>query len=154
MRIDKDDPNKARSPGFASLAKADASKQTPTVRFAQDARERIESRRRFLLSAAAGSAILAFGGYYMLTDNSLPNAARAQVRPDGRPRLPPGQRVIERLRAMGGQEGDLMPRNFTLSISGAVDWTLSWTAGGLVFLAVSGLFMLKGRQGVLGWRGL
>lgn len=27
-------------------------------------------------------------------------------------------------------------------------------AGGLIFLALSGLFMLKGRQGVLGWRGL
>lgn len=35
-------------------------------------------------------------------------------------------------------------------------WTLfaDLFAGGLVFLAVSGLFMLKGRQGVLGWRGL
>lgn len=36
----------------------------------------------------------------------------------------------------------------------------AWTAfsdvfaGGLVFLALSGLFMLRGRQGVLGWRGL
>jgi hypothetical protein len=35
-------------------------------------------------------------------------------------------------------------------------WTLfaDLFAGGLIFLAVSGLFMLKGRQGVLGWRGL
>ncbi len=35
-------------------------------------------------------------------------------------------------------------------------WTLfsDVFAGGLVFLALSGLFMLRGRQGVLGWRGL
>lgn len=35
-------------------------------------------------------------------------------------------------------------------------WTLfaDLFAGALVFLALSGLFMLRGRQGVLGWRGL
>jgi len=39
---------------------------------------------------------------------------------------------------------------------GKAAWTLfsDAFAGALVFLAISGLFMLKGRQGVLGWRGL
>jgi len=101
--------------------KTPADSDAPPIRFAQDARDRIESRRRFLLGAAAGTAVVAFGGYYVLTDNSLTNAARGQVRPDGRPRLPPGQRVIERLRAMGGQEGDPAPRNFELKVSGAVE---------------------------------
>ena len=32
--------------------------------------------------------------------------ARAEKRPDGRPRLPPGQRMLEYLRPMGGDEGD------------------------------------------------
>ena len=117
MRIQKHDPNDAAP-----------------VRFAQAARERIESRRRFILGAAAGTALVALGGYYVLTDSSLTNAARAQVRPDGRPRLPPGQRVIERLRAMGGQEGDPAPRNFTLSISGAVEAPFSIDFRGLMAL--------------------
>lgn len=39
---------------------------------------------------------------------------------------------------------------------GKAAWTIfsDAFAGALVFLALSGLFMLKGRQGVLGWRGL
>lgn len=87
----------------------------------QAARERLESRRRFILGATAGTAVAVLGGWFVLTDRSLTNAARAQTRPDGRPRLPPGQRVIERLKPMGGQEGDPSPRNFRLAISGAVE---------------------------------
>lgn len=87
----------------------------------KDERARVEDRRRFILTAAAGTAVAALGGWYLLSDNSLTRAARAQTRPDGRPRLPPGQRVIERLRPMGGEEGDPAPRNFTLRVHGAVD---------------------------------
>jgi DMSO/TMAO reductase YedYZ molybdopterin-dependent catalytic subunit len=111
VRIDDDgpfDPRRDKPP-------------TKTDARSAEARRRLEERRRFILTATAGTAVAAFGGWFVLSDNSLTSAARAQVRPDGRPRLPPGQRVIERLRAMGGREGDPAPRNFTLTISGAVD---------------------------------
>jgi DMSO/TMAO reductase YedYZ molybdopterin-dependent catalytic subunit len=78
-------------------------------------------RRNFIKSAAAGSALMALGGaLFRLAADDLTKQARAEKRPDGRPRLPPGQRVIEQLRPMGGQEGDGDIRTFKLRVHGAV----------------------------------
>ena len=50
-------------------------------------------RRQFLKSAAAGTAMMAFGGALLrIAADDLTRSARAENRPDGRPRLPPGQR--------------------------------------------------------------
>lgn len=76
-------------------------------------------RREFIRSAAAGTAFLAFGGALVrLAANDLTRAARAEMRPDGRPRLPPGQRMIEFLRPMGGDEGDGRADSFRLKVHG------------------------------------
>ena len=78
------------------------------------------SRRSFIKSAVAGTAMLGFGGALMrLAADDVTRAARAENRADGRPRLPPGQRVIEFLRPMGGDEGDGKTETFRLKVHGA-----------------------------------
>ncbi|MEX1365878.1 MAG: molybdopterin-dependent oxidoreductase [Nannocystaceae bacterium] len=79
------------------------------------------ARREFLTRAASGTVITALaGGLYMISD-SLTREAKAQTREDGRPRLPPGQRVIERLKPMGGSPGDPSRGAFRLKVHGEVD---------------------------------
>ncbi|HEY5374598.1 MAG TPA: molybdopterin-dependent oxidoreductase [Polyangiaceae bacterium] len=82
--------------------------------------EKTLARRRFIQGAGAGTVILALGGVYVLSD-ALTREARAQTRPDGRPRLPPGQRVIEALRPMGGEPGDPSPSAYRLHVHGEVE---------------------------------
>jgi DMSO/TMAO reductase YedYZ molybdopterin-dependent catalytic subunit len=78
-------------------------------------------RRRFLRTAAAGTALVALGGaLYRVAADDLTREARAQRRSDGRPRLPPGQRVIQRLKDMGGNPGDGQARSFRLRVHGRV----------------------------------
>jgi DMSO/TMAO reductase YedYZ molybdopterin-dependent catalytic subunit len=78
-------------------------------------------RRSFLKSAAAGTALVALGGaLYRIASDDMTRKARAESRPDGKKRLPPGQRVIENLRTMGGAEGDGQARTFRLRVHGAV----------------------------------
>lgn len=82
--------------------------------------ERLKQRRRFLTQAATGTVIAAFGGLYVLSDG-LTRSARAETRKDGRPRLPPGQRVIQALKPMGGEPGDPSPSRFRLRVHGEVE---------------------------------
>lgn len=82
--------------------------------------EKSLARRRFIQSAGAGTAILALGGVYVLSDD-LTREAQAQTRADGRPRLPPGQRVIQALRPMGGEPGDPSPGAYRLRVHGEVE---------------------------------
>jgi DMSO/TMAO reductase YedYZ molybdopterin-dependent catalytic subunit len=75
------------------------------------------ARREFFRTAARGSLVIALGGAtYVITDD-LTREARA----DGRPRLPPGQRVISQLKPMGGEPGDPSTKSFRLKISGEVE---------------------------------
>jgi DMSO/TMAO reductase YedYZ molybdopterin-dependent catalytic subunit len=79
-------------------------------------------RRTFLRAAAAGTVIMALGGAaYVFADTEEERRAREERRSDGKPRLPPNQYLIHRLRPMGGEEGDPSPGNFRLSISGEVE---------------------------------
>jgi len=76
-------------------------------------------RRQFIRSAAIGTAFTAVGGTLMrIAAEDLTRQARAEKRADGRERLPPGQRVLESLRAMGGEEGDGEVKNFRLVVHG------------------------------------
>ena len=78
-------------------------------------------RRAFIKTAAAGTALMAVGGALArLAADDLTKKARAEKRSDGRPRLPPGQRVIEYLRPMGGDEGDGDIKTFKLKVHGLV----------------------------------
>lgn len=78
-------------------------------------------RRQLLRSAAAGTALLALGGaLYRIAADDLTRKARAEKRTDGRARLPPGQRVIEKLKDMGGDPGDGQAKSFRLRVHGHV----------------------------------
>jgi DMSO/TMAO reductase YedYZ molybdopterin-dependent catalytic subunit len=52
-------------------------------------------------------------------EERLTRSARAEDRGDGRKRLPPGQRALEALRAMGGDEGDGDVKSWKLRVHGA-----------------------------------
>jgi DMSO/TMAO reductase YedYZ molybdopterin-dependent catalytic subunit len=82
--------------------------------------EQALARRRFIQTAASGTVVLALGGVYVLSDE-LTREAKAQTRSDGRPRLPPGQRVIQALRPMGGEPGDASPSAYRLRVYGEVE---------------------------------
>ena len=92
--------------------------------------ERLLARRRFIREAAAGTALIAFGGGLFVLADDLTRSARAEARSDGRPRLPPGQRVISRLKPMGGDAGDPSPGAFRLKVHGEVEapFTLTFAA--------------------------
>lgn len=79
-------------------------------------------RRIFVKSVTAGTVIVALGGGgYCLANEEEEKKARATPRPDGRPRLPPGQFLLKKIRAMGGTEGDPSPGAWKLTISGDVE---------------------------------
>ena len=81
---------------------------------------RILERRRFLKNAAAGTLLVALGGgSYVVAAADDPRAKTP--RPDGRPRLPPGQRIIDALKPIGGDPGDVNPANFHLHVHGEVE---------------------------------
>lgn len=85
-----------------------------------EARRR-EDRRRFIRLAGAGTVVAALGAWYLLAEDEQTKAARAETLPDGRPRLPPGQKVINYLKPMGGRQGSPDKSDFRLKIHGAVD---------------------------------
>jgi DMSO/TMAO reductase YedYZ molybdopterin-dependent catalytic subunit len=80
------------------------------------------SRRTFVRSAAVGTVVVALGGAtYCLASEADERKARETKRPDGRPRLPPNQYLLTRLRPMGGQEGDPSPGAWRLKVHGEVE---------------------------------
>jgi DMSO/TMAO reductase YedYZ molybdopterin-dependent catalytic subunit len=80
------------------------------------------SRRTFLQALGAGSTVIALGGAaHVLADDEATRRARASKRPDGRPRLPPEQHLLQRIRPMGGEQGDPSPGRARLRISGEVE---------------------------------
>lgn len=79
--------------------------------------------RRLALGLLAGGAVLSVLGYRAFVPgegDARVRTARQAVRPDSRPRLPPGQQVIRALRPMGGHAGSPDPSAWTLRVSGAV----------------------------------
>lgn len=79
-----------------------------------------EERRRFIRLAASGTALAVLGGSYLISDQ-LTRVAQAQTRPDGKPRLPPGQRVLKAWKPMGGEPGDPSLEHFRLQVHGEVE---------------------------------
>lgn len=100
----------------------------------RNALERLQARRRFIQRATAGSVIAALGGAYVFSDE-LTRSARAESRGDGRPRVPPGQRVIARLKAMGGEPSDTSASKYRLRVHGEVEAPFELTLAELVQLA-------------------
>lgn len=92
-------------------------------------------RRQFVKTAAAGTALMALGGTLVrIAADDITREARADKRPDGRPRLPPGQRAIDALRPMGGEEGNGDVRAFRLKVHGLVDKPFEVDYAGLLKL--------------------
>ena len=78
-------------------------------------------RRSFVKSLTCGTVVMALGGgAYVYANDDQTRMARDQKLPDGRVRLPPGQSVIERLRPMGGEEGDGSLASYRLKVFGEV----------------------------------
>lgn len=84
------------------------------------ARQQMDRRRLLQLSAGAVGVVALAGWYFRVADNEETAVVRNEVRPDGRPRLPPNQRVIKALNPMGGTEGDPNPSSFHLRVYGLV----------------------------------
>jgi DMSO/TMAO reductase YedYZ molybdopterin-dependent catalytic subunit len=79
------------------------------------------SRRTFL--AAAGGAIVSIGlpGIFVQLTDAEQQALAADIRPDGRPRLPPGQIAVKKIRDMGGSPGTATVADWTLRVHGEVE---------------------------------
>ena len=79
------------------------------------------NRRVFLTGVTAGTLVLALGGgTYVCASEADEERARQMKRPDGRPRLPPSQYLLSRLRPMGGIQGDPSPGHWKLQVHGEV----------------------------------
>lgn len=91
-------------------------------------------RRQFIKNAAAGTGLIALGGglFHFLSDDA--SAAGAELRPDGRPRLPPGQRILQKLKPMGGDPSDGDVKTFSLTVHGAVKKPFTVDYAGLLKL--------------------
>ena len=79
------------------------------------------SRRTFL--ASAGGTIVSIGlpGVFIKLTDAKQRALAANTRPDGRPRLPPGQEAVEKIQDMGGTPGTATVANWSLRIHGEVE---------------------------------
>jgi DMSO/TMAO reductase YedYZ molybdopterin-dependent catalytic subunit len=93
----------------------------------EQALKELLARRRFIQRAGAGALTVAFGGMLCYFADDLTGTARAETRGDGRPRLPPGQRVLQRLKPMGGDPGNPNPSQFRLRVHGDVEKPFSVT---------------------------
>jgi DMSO/TMAO reductase YedYZ molybdopterin-dependent catalytic subunit len=78
------------------------------------------TRREFM--AAAGGTVVSIGlpGVFVKLMDSGNRAMAAQLRPDGRPRIPPGQHAVKALRNMGGRQRDEDASGWRLKISGDI----------------------------------
>lgn len=94
----------------------------------------LRSRRRFVREAAIGTTLVALGGLYVFAEPAV--GEDAEKRPDGRPRVPPGQRVLKALKPMGGEPGSALRQDFRLTLSGEVEQPLTLDYGQLLELDV------------------
>ena len=78
------------------------------------------SRRTFL--AKAGGSVVSIGlpGIFVKLMDLENLALAAEMRPDGRPRLPPSQQAVKKIIDMGGVEGTTDSMNWRLQIHGEV----------------------------------
>jgi DMSO/TMAO reductase YedYZ molybdopterin-dependent catalytic subunit len=78
------------------------------------------SRRTFL--AQAGGSVVSIGlpGIFVKLMDLENLALAAEMRPDGRPRLPPSQQAVKKIIDMGGVQGAADSKNWRLQIHGEV----------------------------------
>ena len=85
------------------------------------------TRREFV--AAAGGSVVAIGlpGVFAKLLDHENEALAAELRPDGKPRIPPGQHAVKTLSDMGGVPGVGKVPTWRLEIAGAVEKPLTLT---------------------------
>jgi len=85
------------------------------------------SRRDFM--AAAGGRIISIGlpGVFIKLMDADNQALAGDLRPDGRPRIPPGQHAVESIRNMGGDAGVGRGPEWRLEIQGEVQKPMTLT---------------------------
>ncbi|MDB4441939.1 molybdopterin-dependent oxidoreductase [bacterium] len=92
------------------------------------------TRRDFM--AAAGGTLVSIGlpGVFVKLMDSENRALAAELRPDGRPRIPPGQHAVKALPNMGGTRGAKTVADWRLEIGGEVARPLTLTYAELMDL--------------------
>ena len=117
------------------------------------------TRREFM--SAAGGTIVSIGmpGVFVKLMDSANRAVAAQLRPDGRPRIPPGQHAVKALPNMGGRQQDENVPEWRLTITGEVEKPMTLMISDLMELkhfdlicdvhCVTGWTLLDSR-----WRGI
>jgi DMSO/TMAO reductase YedYZ molybdopterin-dependent catalytic subunit len=78
--------------------------------------------RRVFLAAAAGAAVgIGLPGLFATLGEARLREVSETLRPDGRPRIPPGQTAVERIEDMGGKPGSPRTEDFRLRVHGEVE---------------------------------
>ena len=107
------------------------------------------TRRKFM--AAAGGTIVSIGlpGVFVKMMDSENRALAAQVRADGRSRIPPGQHAVQALPNMGGVKGPGNVPDWRLAIDGEVQNPVS--LGFLDLMKLKQVDLTCDVQCVTGW---
>ncbi len=79
------------------------------------------SRRGFLAKAGGSVVSISLPGVFVKLLDLKNRALAGEKRPDGRPRLPPGQLAVEKIIDMGGIQGATEIPNWKLKIHGEVE---------------------------------
>lgn len=83
--------------------------------------ENLFSRRVFLAVAAGTVVSISLPGVFASVGEARQQELAEALRPDGRPRVPPGQTALERIEDMGGRPGSPRPEDFRLRVHGEVE---------------------------------
>ncbi len=78
------------------------------------------SRREFLATAGGSAIRIGLPGLFVRLTDMEKRAYAAQLRPDGRSRIPPGQEAVKALYDMGGTPGPGRIPDWQLSVTGEV----------------------------------
>ncbi len=117
------------------------------------------TRREFM--ATTGGTVVSIGlpGVFVKMMDSGNRAEAAQLRPDGRPRIPPGQHAVKALPNMGGRQTDENVTGWRLKITGDIENPMTFIISELMDLnqidlicdvhCVTGWTLLDSR-----WRGI
>jgi DMSO/TMAO reductase YedYZ molybdopterin-dependent catalytic subunit len=79
------------------------------------------SRRAFLAAAGGTIVSISLPGAFIKLSDAEQRALAAATRPDGKPRLPPGQQAVKKILDMGGAPGTATVANWSLRIHGEVE---------------------------------
>jgi DMSO/TMAO reductase YedYZ molybdopterin-dependent catalytic subunit len=92
------------------------------------------SRRDFITAAGGSMVAIGLPGVFVKLMDNENQAIAAELRSDGRPRIPPGQHAVKALSDMGGIQGESDLSGWRLNIKGEVEDPLRLTFSDLLRL--------------------